>query len=348
MILLYGANGYTGQLIIQRALEKGLKPIIAGRNAPLVQQLAQRYNLDHRVFALDNQNEIQKGLEGIKVVLHAAGPFKFTSQPMVEACLKNKTHYLDITGEIEVFERCASYDKQAQEAGIMVMPGAGFDVVPSDCLAAHLKKRLPDATQLQMAFAGGSGLSQGTAKTAVENLGRGGAVRKNGKILVVPNAHKTLEIDFGGKKMLTVCIPWGDVATAWRSTRIPDIEIYTGANSKMVLAMRFANALGWLLRTKTVRQYLKKRIESGPPGPSDTRRGKSRSYFWGKVTNAAGKTCISTQETPEGYTLTAMTSVAIAQNVLNGNFKAGYQTPSMAYGADFILEMEGCVRKDVV
>ena len=348
MILLYGANGYTGQLIIQRAIEKGLKLIIAGRNAPLVQQLAQRYNLDHRVFALDNQSEIQKGLEGIKVVIHAAGPFKFTSQPMVEACLKSKTHYLDITGEIEVFERCASFDKQAQEARIMVMPGAGFDVVPSDCLAAHLKKRLPDATQLQMAFAGGSGLSQGTAKTAVENLGKGGAVRKNGKILVVPTAHKTLEIDFGGKKMLSVCIPWGDVSTAWCSTGIPDIEIYTGANSKMVLAMRFSNALGWLLRTNTVKQYLKKRIESGPPGPSDSRRGKSRSYFWGKVTNASGKTCISTQETPDGYTLTAMTAVAIAQNVLNDNFKIGYQTPSLAYGADFILEMEGCKRKDVV
>lgn len=347
MILLYGANGYTAQLIIQRAKEKGVQLIIAGRNAPLVGQIAQRHHLEHRVFALDNPAEIRKGLAGISVVIHAAGPFKFTAQPMVEACVKNKTHYLDITGEIEVFEKCASYDKQAKEAGIMVMPGAGFDVVPSDCLAAHLKSRLPDATHLQMAFAGGSGLSQGTAKTAVENLGRGGAVREHGKIKVVPNAHKTLEIDFGGKKFLTVCIPWGDVSTAWRSTGIPNIEIYTGANSKMVLAMRCANALGWLLRTKAVRQYLKKRIESGPPGPSDTRRGKSRSYFWGKATNSTGNTCVATQETPEGYTLTAMTVVAIAQHVLKGNFKAGYQTPAMAYGADFILEMENCSRKDV-
>jgi len=348
MILLYGANGYTAQLIIQRALEKGLKPVLAGRNAPLMQQLAQRYQLEHRVFTLDNPDETVKGLEGASIVLHAAGPFKFTSKPMLEACLKTKTHYLDITGEIEVFEKCASYDRQAKDAGVMVLPGAGFDVVPSDCLAAHLKQRLPDATQLQMAFAGlGGGLSRGTAKTSVENLGRGGAVRKNGKIVVVPAAHKVMEIDYGAKKILSVCIPWGDVSTAWRSTGIPDIEIYMGANPGMVRAMKLTNALGWLLRTKAVRDFLKRRIEKGAHGPSDSKRNKARSYFWGKATNAAGKSCVTIQETPEGYTLTAMTSVAIVQKILNGNFKTGYQTPSMAYGADFILETEGCVRKDL-
>ncbi len=348
MILLYGANGYTGKLIIQRCLEKGLKPVLAGRNADEIRQLSTQHGLEHRIFGLDNPDEIVKGLEGMKAVIHAAGPFKFTSKPMVEGCLKTRTNYLDITGEIEIFEMCAAYDKAAKNAGAMVMPGSGFDVVPSDCLAAHLKKRLPDADTLQLAFAGlGGGVSRGTAKTVIENLGMGGAVRKNGKIVLVPNAHKTMEVDFGDAKMLCACIPWGDVATAWRSTGIPNIEVYTGVNKKMARGMKMSNYFGWLLGTSLVRNFLKKRVESGPPGPSDERRKKAKSYMWGKVSNPSGKSCVSLLYTPEGYTLTAMTAVACAQKILAGNFKAGYQTPSMAYGADFILEVEGCVRKDV-
>lgn len=347
-ILLYGANGFTGKLIISRCLEKGLKPVLAGRNAGEIQQLADQYGLGHRVFSVDDAGKILQGLEGIDVLIHAAGPFMFTAKPMVEACIKNKTHYLDITGEVEVFEMCAGYDGKAKEAGIMMMPGTGFDVVPSDCLALHLKKRLPDADTLQLAFAGlGGGVSRGTAKTVIENLGRGGAVRKNGKIIVVPNAHKTMTIDFGEAKMFCACIPWGDISTAWRSTGIPNIEVFTGVNKGMARGMKAGNYFGWLLKTPMVKSFLKKRIDSGPPGPSDERRKKARSYFWGQVTNPSGKSCVTLQQTPEGYTLTAMTSVAIAQEILNGNFKAGYQTPAMAYGSDFILKMEGCERKDL-
>ncbi len=347
-LLLYGANGYTGQLIIQRCLEKGLKPVLAGRTESVIKELAAQYSLEYKVFDLQNQSALDAALEGKVAVIHAAGPFIHTARPMVEACLRKKVHYLDITGEIEIFELCAGYDKQAKEAGVMVMPGAGFDVVPSDCLAAHLKSRLPDADTLQLAFAGlGGGLSRGTAKTMVENLGRGGAVRKKGKIAIVPNAHKTMTVDFGEMKMLTVCIPWGDVATAWRSTGIPNIEVFTGANGKMIFGMRLGNVLGWLMRTGAVRDFLKNRIDKRPPGPSEKRRGKAKSYFWGKVTNPAGKSCVSLLQTPEGYTLTAMTAVASAEKILNGNFKPGYQTPSMAYGKDFILETENCERKDV-
>lgn len=347
-ILLYGANGYTGRLILQRCIDKGLKPVLAGRNASEIQPLAGRFGLEHRVFSLANEGEIIKGLENIHILIHAAGPFKFTSKPMVEACLKTKTHYLDITGEIEVFEQCATYDKKAKDAGIMVMPGSGFDVVPSDCLALHLKKRLPDADSLQLAFAGlGGGLSRGTAKTVIENLGRGGAVRRDGKIAIVPNAHKTMVIDFGEMKMLCATIPWGDVATAWRSTGIPNIEVFTGVNKQMVWGMKMSNYFSWLLKASFVKNILRKRIDSGPPGPSDEKRKKSRSYMWGKVTNASGRSCTSLLQTPEGYTLTAMTVVACAQKISDGKFKAGYQTPAMAFGPDFILEVEGCERKDI-
>ena len=222
-LLIYGANGYTGELITRFAAERGLKPVLAGRNEPAVSALAEKHRLEHRIFSLDDREKLDTALQEVDMVLHCAGPFSITSKPMVEACLRNRKHYTDITGEISVFEACAALDKRGQEAGIMIMPGVGFDVVPSDCLALHLKNRLPTATHLTLAFHGTARLSHGTQATMTMNVGRGGAIRKDGKIMPVPAAWKTREIDFGEATKTGVTIPWGDVATAFYSTGIPNI-----------------------------------------------------------------------------------------------------------------------------
>ena len=172
--LLYGANGYTGQLITRYSKEYGLTPILAGRTESKIKPLADTYNLDYKIFSLDNQSDVDAALSDVKIVLHAAGPFMHTAQPMIEACLRNGVHYLDITGEIGVFEMAHRYDKQAGEKGIVIMPGVGFDVVPTDCMAVYLKNKMPDATHLKLAFGNvGGGWSQGTATTMVEGLGEG-------------------------------------------------------------------------------------------------------------------------------------------------------------------------------
>src|SRR5436190_8984048 len=166
---------------------------------------------------------------------------------MVEACLRNKKHYTDITGEISVFETSAASDKKAKDAGIMLMPGVGFDVVPSDCLARHLKDRLPTATRLTLAFYGMGRISHGTQATMVMNVGKGGAIRKDGKITPVPAAWKTREIDFGDVKKTAVTIPWGDVATAYYSTGIPNIEVFTVIPDKALQVMKLSAYVGNIL-----------------------------------------------------------------------------------------------------
>src|SRR6516164_10180234 len=153
-LLLYGANGYTGRLIAREAVVRGLHPVLAGRNAAAVSELARQLGLEHRVFALDDAAATRAGLAGMTAVLHCAGPFARTAGPMADACLEAGVHYLDITGEISVFEMLAARDTEAMAAGIMLLPGAGFDVVPSDCLAAHLHRRLPTAKRLTLAFQG--------------------------------------------------------------------------------------------------------------------------------------------------------------------------------------------------
>jgi len=344
--LIYGANGYTGELITRYAVERGMTPVLAGRNAIAVESLAKKHHLDYRVFSLDEGYLIDQSLQNVDAVLHCAGPFSLTSRPMVEACLRNKKHYTDITGEIAVFEKMARLDRQAQDAGIMIMPGVGFDVVPTDCLAKHLKDRLPTATHLTLAFYGMGRLSHGTQATMTMNVGQGGAIRKDGKITRVPAAWKTREIDFGEVTKLGVTIPWGDVATAWYSTGIPNIEVYTVVPAKQLKLIKLSRYLGWLLATAPIQQRLQRQIPAG--GPSDDERAKGKTLLWGQAEDLNGNRVESRMTAPEGYTTTALAALNIMQKILDGNFTPGFQTPARAYGADLILEIDGVARQDVV
>ena len=343
--LLYGANGYTGKLITALASQYDLQPILAGRNEQAIRALAEQFNFPYRVFDLDDQKELRKVLEETPVVLHAAGPFQHTAKQMIESCLKTKTHYLDINGEIAVFEMAKRYDQPAKNAGIMIMPGAGFDVVPTDCLALFLKNGLPDAIQLKLAFATlGGGLSHGTATTMVEGLGEGGAIRQNGKIVRKPLGHKGMWVDFGLKKIFVMTIPWGDVSTAFHTTGIPNIETYTGIPRGTYKLLKFQPLFNWVMRGSLFRKLIKKQIDKRAAGPSDEERRNSKSLVWGEVQNAKGEKISGRLVTPDGYTLTAHSSLIIAKKVLSGNFKPGYQTPASAYGADLMLEVPGTER----
>ena len=236
--MIYGANGFTGELIAREAARRGMRPILAGRSEQRVTPLADALGLPHRAFPLDAPD-----LRGVGLVLHCAGPFVHTSAPMVGACLASGAHYLDITGEIAVFESIYARDAEARAAGVALIPGVGFDVVPTDCLAAQLARALPGATELWLAFAPsrGSSMSRGTIRTMIEGVGKGGAIRRDGRIVRVPLAFDAREIPFASGPRHAMTIPWGDIASAWRTTGIPNIRVYSATSRKAIArARRFA------------------------------------------------------------------------------------------------------------
>lgn len=346
--LLYGANGYTGELIARHASQYGLTPVLAGRRQEVLAPLAEKLGLSYKVVDLNDGTALDAALSSCKIVLHAAGPFHFTAKQMVEACLRTGTHYLDINGDITVFEMLKTYDAQAKAKGIMVMPGTGFDVAPTDCLALFLKKKLPSATDLKLAFATmGGGLSHGTATTMASRLGDAGAERKNGKIVRVPLGAKGMWIDFGVKRLFVMQIPWGDVSTAHFTTGIPNIETYTGIKPSVYRILKLQPLFNWLLRTSFVRKYAKKKIDKRPAGPTDEERSKAKALVWGQVIDAKGAKATARMSGPDGYTLTMHASLLIIQKILTGNFKTGYQTPASAYGEDLVLEIPGVERETV-
>jgi short subunit dehydrogenase-like uncharacterized protein len=338
--MIYGANGYTGVMTAEEAVRRGHKPILAGRREDAVRPLAERLGCEHAVFPLDDPAEIARRLDGISALLLCAGPFSSTSAPAVEACLRAKTSYLDITGEIPVFEACFARNAEARERGIAILPGVGFDVVPSDCLAAVLAETLPGSVELELAFGGLDTPSGGTLKTTIEGLARGGMVRRGGELVPVPLAWKRRNIPFRDKPRQAVSIPWGDVATAWHSTGIPDIVVYMAMSPGRARSLRMARAFRPILGLGFMQRWIKGRIRPG--GPDQEERARQRGQLWGRVRHLDGRTAEATLEVPNGYDLTVLTSLEAVLRVSAGKVKPGALTPSRAFGWRFITEIAGC------
>lgn len=335
-LLLYGANGYTGKLLADVARRDGVPVTLAGRRREAIEPLATALGLPWLAFPLDG--DLAGRVAPFRALLLAAGPFSATSRPAVDACLAAGTSYLDITGEIEVFEAVFARHAEAVRAGVTLLPGCGFDVVPSDCLANALAEALPGAESLELAFRGFK-TSGGTARTMVEGLAGGGRVRRGGRIEVVPPAWKTMQVPFPDRTRLAMTIPWGDVSTAFRSTGIPGIEVYMAASPALVAAARRSGLFAPLLRLGPVQSLLK--WQAGKlEGPSAQERVRETSVLWGRVTKG-DRSIEGTLETLEGYTLTAETGIAIARRVLHGGVPPGALTPAQAFGARFIESIRG-------
>jgi short subunit dehydrogenase-like uncharacterized protein len=339
--LLYGANGYTGELIARDAVSRGMKPVLAGRSKEKIGKLAAELGCKSAVFDLDDHTALVRSLDGMRAVLHCAGPFSQTARSMMQACLATHVHYFDITGEIDVFELAHSVHEKAQRSGIVLCPGVGFDVVPTDCMALKLKLAMRDATHLALGFEANSGWSKGTAKTSIESAGSGGRIRKEGKLVTTPLASPTRTIDFGAGERLAMAIPWGDVSTAFYTTGIPNVEVFLASAPKVVDQMRRVNALSPLFRQRWFRGVMKFAVQHRLKPPTKAQRDNNPTLVWGEARNAAGKVLTGRMRTANGYSLTVNAALGILGEVLEGVPDPGFTTPALLVGPDFASTLPG-------
>ncbi|NUM32699.1 MAG: saccharopine dehydrogenase NADP-binding domain-containing protein [Bacteroidetes bacterium] len=340
--IIYGAYGYTGKLIAYEFRKRKIDIVLSGKNEEKLKALSAETGYDYAVVNIDNHQKLVEIFSDAILVINAAGPFINTCIQLIEACLQSKTHYIDINGDIKVFELIKTFETKAVEAEIMLLPGTGFDIVPTDCLANKLKKIMPDATQLKIAFATiGGGVSHGTAATVASRLGEKAFKRENGKLIPIPLGKNSMEIDFGLKKMFVMSIPWGDISTAWTSTGIPNIECFMAVKPKVYKFLKLQFAINWLLKTNLVKSYIRKIIDKKITGPDENKRFNSYSLVWAEVKNDKDETKVARLKTHDGYTLTAIATVTIAEKIFSGNYKKGYQTPASAYDYNLIEEIEG-------
>lgn len=340
-LMIYGAYGYTGELMVREAVRLGIKPIIAGRTAGKLKPVADALGLEARVFDVTNADF---NLEDVAVVVNCAGPFASTAPSMIEACLRQRVHYIDITGEIPVFQYCHEQDMRARAAGIMICPGAGFDIVPTDCLAASLKERLPDADRIDIAFNFGTRPSIGTIKTSIEGAAKSGMIRRDSRLVPVPQAHKIRRIPFPGGKRWGAAIPWGDVYTAGISTGVPNGIVFGAVPLALAIGMRLGSLVRPLLAMPAVNRSLQRLAERFlDGGPKAEALHSERTEFWAEATNPKGQRVTGFMSGPNVYALTVDTAMAIAQHCLTQPVKTGYQTPSMLMGSQFFARRPGVI-----
>lgn len=347
--MIYGATGYTGTLVAEEALRRGQRPILAGRSAGKLTRLVGRLGLNHVTVRLDDGAALEEALSGVDLVFHAAGPFVFTSEPMIRACLATGTHYVDITGELVVFENTFSYDEVAREKGITLMSGAGFDVIPSDCMAKYVADQVPGAVELELAIAAmGSGTSAGTAKTAIEFLTDVGVVRRDGKLVPYPFGEGVRGIRFSHRELTVLPLPWGDLSTAYWTTGIPNITTYLAWPPRQIRQIRRSlPVVQALLKVKLLRRLVQAWIGRTVKGPDEHARQTGRSYIWARAADKEGNEAQAWLETIESYRLTAEGGVRCVERILEER-PSGALTPAGAFGADLALEIEGTRRIDTL
>jgi short subunit dehydrogenase-like uncharacterized protein len=329
--MIYGTNGYSGELIAREAVASGLRPVLAGRRADRIVPLANELGLAHRVFAADAPL-----LDGMGLVLNCAGPFSATARPMMEAAIAARAHYLDITGEIAVFELARTLDAPARAAGVVLCPGVGFDVIATDCVALKLKETVPDATALALGFQSASAISPGTAKTMVEGMGRGTLVRRGGVMQSEPLGWRSRRIDFGNGERLAIAFSWGDVSTAYTTTGIRDITVFVAVTPARRWAALAANLAMPLLRMGAVQAHLKARA-AATIGPDAGKRSRAPTFIWGEVRGGSGVTRTARIRTANGYDVTIHGALAVVRQVIGSNtLVPGHTTPSLLCGADLI------------
>ena len=344
-LMIYGAYGFTGDLVARHALDIGIRPLIAGRDPDKTARLADELGLDHVCVDIADADAFRDALAHCAAVVNCAGPFLQTWEPVTSACLETATHYLDITGEIPVFEGCARLDAAAEAAGITIMPGVGFDVVPTDCMASMLRHRLPDATSITLAFKGMAQASRGTARTSIPFLAKAPTVRRNGTLTDRKGAMSA-KIDFGDGPERVYAISWGDVATAWYTTGIPNIEVFLKPPPDMVPLLRLPAPLRGLLMSRIGSVFVRSQLRRMPSGPDARQRAKGRCVVLGRAGNERGDVVELLLETPDGYQLTGALASVIGGMAADHALPTGFQTPARALGAEFILQFDGCAMRD--
>jgi len=347
--MLYGATGYTGVLIAEEAVRRGHRPLLAGRSVEKLAPLGERLGLEWMAVGLDDARALAEAVGRVAAVLHAAGPFVHTGAPMLRACIEAGASYLDITGEIAAFERTFAHDRAARARGVTLLSGAGFDVVPTDCLARYVADRVPGATELELAIASiGGGPSAGTAKSMVEALPQGNRVRRGGALVKVPMEQGARTVRFLCGDRTVVPIPWGDLSTAWRTTSIGDITTYMAVPPRQARVLELAAPFAErLLALGPLRRLAQAAIGRAVQGPGEEARARGRSHVWARAADGRGHEAQAWLETCDGYTFTALSAVRLVERVL-AEKPPGAITPAGAFGADFVLEIDATRRADAL
>jgi short subunit dehydrogenase-like uncharacterized protein len=233
------------------------------------------------------------------------------------------------------------------------MPGVGFDVVATDCLARYVADRVPDASELEIAIATDGTPSAGTSKSAFDGVLRGGLVRRRGELIALPFGKIVREVRFSDAARPVLAAPWGDLESAYRSTGIPNITTYIAfppgfvntVNKSWMLSSAAWPLVRSVLGAGPIKRAIQRTIDAKVKGPDEAARRTGHCHAWARAQSPEGACAEAWLDLGDGYAFTASAGVRIVERVL-AERPQGALTPAQAFGADFVREIEGVQRHD--
>lgn len=334
-VVLYGATGYTGRLIARELDARGARFALAGRDAARLSELSASLasKPETIVAALDRAHELTAMARRARVVLSAAGPFVTMGPPVLDAALREGAHFGDITGEQAFLRAAWERDADARAAGVTVVNGLGFDVVPSDFAAALAARALPDVASLDLAIRSRAGTSRGTKRSMAASASRGWWF-DDGRYRNGPPGRFARAFAFPGEgPRRAAFVPWGDVVTAPRSTGARRVRTFFALPPSRVRLL----SLAWPLvdaarRLPWTASRLAARAAAAKEGPSAESRAKATFAILAEARSATGATSRALATGRDPYGLTGASAAEAALRLARGDVAGrGVLTPSQAF-----------------
>lgn len=348
-IVLFGATGYTGRLTARALLEHGSRPVLAGRNAAALAELAAELGGELETATADvaDPSSVRALLASGDVMLTTVGPFTRWGDPAIEAAIEAGAGYIDSTGEPpfirRVFER---YGRRGATVGVPLLTAMGYDWVPGNLAAAlALSEAGNAAVEVEVGYfltGGGGGFSGGTMASTIAVMLEPGFAWRGGRLRTEANGSRLRTFEVGGRERQAISASSSEhFAIPAQFPRVREVDAYLGWFGSRSRQLQIGSkALSVLTRVPGVKAGLGAALgrfaKGSTGGPSEEERAASGSHILAVARNSADRTLSEVRlEGVNGYTFTAAMLAWAAIETLAGRIEgSGALGPAQAFGIE--------------
>ncbi|NRB41299.1 MAG: saccharopine dehydrogenase NADP-binding domain-containing protein [Pseudomonadales bacterium] len=319
MWMIYGANGFLGQLIVAEAVRRGYQPILAGRNDKALMLLADTYDLEYRVFDLQHQKIIKDQLHDVVLLLNCAGPFMQTADALRTAAIAKGCHYLDVSAETAVNQQSLACDNQAIESGSVILPALGFYSVVADVLVHRLLEQHAEISRVKLIYTGQPFYSRGMQKTLFFLFLQG-----------TVNAKK-----------LPYALLQADKGMCMYSSGLNEISLYQESCHSVFRKYRWMGILKPILKTALIQRFIENQMDKRRENKcSDTLTRNIQITAQGYIAGDNSGRLEHKMEVAESFSFSVFSTLMAVEHVLADKLMPGAYSPSQALDIDAVLAMD--------
>lgn len=327
-VAVFGAYGHTGRFVVAELLERGLTPVLCGRDAGKLRALGASFpGVPVRVASVDDAGSLDAALSGTAAVINCAGPFATTTAPVIEAALRARIAYVDVAAEVEaVADTFARFDERARDAGIVAVPAVAFYGGLGDLLATAAAGGWSQADEVFLAYA----LSSWHPTAGTLKSGQVSRRRRGNQRLVFVDGRLELRTDQAPTGRWSFPAPVGERAVLEEFTTADSVTIPRHLDTKSVHTCMTVEAVKDLLAP-----------EAAPPVPVDERGRSDQTFLVDVVVRSGADRRRAVARGRDIYAISAPLAVEAVRRVLAGQVtRTGVATAGELFdAADFLRSL---------